>query len=181
MNKSEFIMETMFKFNASVYSKIDLINYNKRFTDKSLNLDKQQIRMDKYNSEQEMIFDAKKILKADFHDDSYFSSMLIVKRMLFLNLFKKNKNAIIEENSTVNSKNFKLKEYKAVQYRTLLFVIKSLMIFFTKKKEISGILDSLKVFFSYDIIEKEIKIIFKNLNRFFEIDSNYLKSIFFIF
>jgi hypothetical protein len=166
----------MFEFNIYQYYKIDVIDYSKSFSEKSNEKSLGQIRIDNLNTEEEMFEEAKSRIKADFHENSFFTWMLIVKRMLFMNLFKRKENVIIEENGEFNENQYEIQVHKLFEFRTLLFVIKSFMLFFNKIKELSNVLDTLKVFYTFDIFEREIKLIFKNLEKFFSIDSELTQS-----
>lgn len=162
------ILESLFEFDADSYSRVDLVDYAQE--------DCKHIRVNQFGSEGELVDFAKSVVKADFHDDSFFTSMLIVKRMLFLNLFEQNSDFIQNESGNFEKEAFGVRRHKLFQYRTLVFIIKSFILFFTKIKELSNTLETLKIFFSFEICEREIRQIFKNLEKFFTIDQNYVKS-----
>ena len=165
----------MFEFDAQVYSKVDVVDYRKKFSGKQEG-GLQEIRVDQFSTEEEMLEECKGILESDFHKDSFFKWMLVVKRMLFRNLFCKRESAIEEEGTGPTVEAFQVKRHKLFQFRALLLITKSFILFFSKIKELSNFLDTLKKFFSLDPCEREIKLIFKNLNRFFEVDSDYFQS-----
>jgi hypothetical protein len=166
----------MFEFDPDKYSKVDVVDYSKTYQGKPTSEDFGNIRVDVFETEQEMLEFSKKFLKNNFHENSFFTSMLIVKRMLFNNLFQKKKDIIEEEEEGFNKNIYEVRYEKLYQFRTLQFIIKSLILFFSKMKDLSNALETLKIFFSFELAEREIKQIFKNLDKFFKIDKQYLSG-----
>lgn len=125
--------------------------------------------MDRCNSDEELVSEARRVLGSDFHPDSFFYWMLVVKRMFFVNLFARRERPIPQEDADFDPEHFRLEPHKTFEFRSLLVVTKSLILFFNKIKELANLLETLKVFYSFDSVERELKLIFKNLERFFKI------------
>ena len=177
MNNGDIILDTLFKFDPDQYSKIDIINYQKNFNKDNLTEEKDSIRVNSFSSESTMIEQTKEIIKSDFHKDSFFHTVLVAKRMMFLNLFQKKKNLIeTESDKEFISDNYLLKTHKVYQFRGLLLVIKSFLIFLSKMRDIGAALDSFKIFYTLENLDRETKTIFKYLQKLFQVPQNYLNG-----
>lgn len=169
INEGEHIIKIFFEFDIDEFSRIDYIDYSEDSLEgkqKSL----KHVRIYDYASEQEMIKEMKNILKVNFHHESFLQINMITKRIVFNNLFKRNNDV----NS--NEPEFSLCNEKVYEYRSMVFISKILMIYFTKLRDIGFHLETMKSFYCYEGFSKEIKTIFKNLDSFFKVDQHLLES-----
>lgn len=160
-------MKNFFEFNIDEFSRIDYIDYSEELA-QGQNKSLKHVRIYDYDSEQEMIKAMKSILKVDFHHESFLQINMITKRIIFNNLFKRN--------NIDNQTEFKLCDDKVYEYRSLVFISKILMIYFTKLRDIGFHLETMRSFYCYEGFSKEIKTIFKNLDSFFKVDQDLLES-----
>jgi hypothetical protein len=169
INEGEHIMKIFFEFDIDEFSRIDYIDYSEESSEgKQQSL--KHVRIYDYASEQEMVQAMKSILKVNFHHESFLQINMITKRIIFNNLFKPNNDPSSSEPG------FSLCTEKVYEYRSMVFISKILMIYFTKLRDIGFHLETMKSFYCYEGFSKEIKTIFKNLDSFFKVDQNLLES-----
>ena len=169
------MFKNFFEFKFDDFSKIEFVDFTNKNDNKRDVI--KHLRIYDFDSEKEMINKMKKIVDSDFHNNSFLQINMITKRLLFNNLYKKNDNFIQEEGEEDNIKNkFTIRKDKVIEYRSLMFISKILIICFTKIRDIGPHLESMKHYYCFENFNKEIKSIFQHINRFFTIDKNSLES-----